>query len=347
MSKRLPAPTNTIALVWAAILGQAVAATAFAGEIDKHCLADLMENGPPAWKKVASFVENIAVAGHEHRVDRTDEKGKPVATTSDTDWSLCWNRPSGLRFLERRYSDVGRRNLYVVNPQYRFNLSGRKDGDQFQLDSGQRFAPKRLPTYDLTEEQFRDLLEAGIKVYGIRLGDLLTDKEFRLDHVAYVPDGSATDKRVLIEWRYLGSEGGRTRRAGGIYLAVLNPQNCWQVDRTEVRIPGSTNWGGWKSEVTYQEADTPVPFPATVAISFSRPAAKLAVDDVHTFDKPTTCERSENEFFLPYYGIPESALGLPATPWWRPWLLYGGSLLGLGLVVYFASSWFRRKRLEA
>jgi hypothetical protein len=43
------------------------------------------------------------------------------------------------------------------------------------LDSGQRFAPRRLQSYDLTEEQFRDLLEAGIRVYGIRLDDLLSD----------------------------------------------------------------------------------------------------------------------------------------------------------------------------
>ena len=171
MPKRPPAPVRTIALIWDVALGHAVTATASGGEIDQRCLADLMENGPLAWKKVASFVENIAVSCQERRVDRTGEGTRVVSTTRNADWSLCWNRPSGLRFLERRDSDTERRNLYVVNPRYRFLLSKLHERDAFQLDSGKRFAPRRQPSYDLTEEKFRDLLEAGIKVYGIRLDD--------------------------------------------------------------------------------------------------------------------------------------------------------------------------------
>ena len=314
------------------------------GEIDQRCLADLKENGPPAWKKVEAFVENIAVVCREDRVDRTEEKGKTVESKLTVLWTLCWNGPAHLRFLDRRHFETGRRNFYVVNPQYRFELAKPSDRDPYQLNSGQRFAPRRTQSYDLREEQFRDLLEAGINVYGIRLSSLIDDKEFRLDRAQYIGESKSERRRVLLEWRYLGSEGGRTRRAGGIYRAELNPANSWQVDRTEVRIPARSDWGGWTEEVSYQPEGGEVPFPSRVRVAFSR--AKMTVEIVHTFEQPTTCQRSEAEFFLPHYGISESALGLPGTLWWPRWLLYGGSLLGLGLVVLFARSRFRRKRAE-
>jgi hypothetical protein len=94
MPKRPRAPAITVVLGWCALFGRALGPIACGGEIDKRCLADLMENGPPAWKKVASFVENIAVTCQEHRVDRTEEGTKTVVTTQNADWSLCWNRPS-------------------------------------------------------------------------------------------------------------------------------------------------------------------------------------------------------------------------------------------------------------
>ena len=87
-------------------------------------------------------------------------------------------------------------------------------------------------------------------------------------------------------------------------------------------------------------------FPATVSISFSLPRAKMTVEAVHTFEKPATCQRSEQEFFLPYYGIPESALGYPGASSW-PRLLYGGGILGMCVAGFYARSRLRRKRADA
>ena len=168
-------------------------------------------------------------------------------------------------------------------------------------------------------------------------------KEFRLDRIEYMPDANAALRRVSIEWRYLGSEGGRTRRAGGIYSTVLNPQNFWQVERTEVRKPASTDWGGWKEEVTYQATDAQILFPETVNISFSLPRAKLKVESVHTFGKPTTCQRSEQEFSLPYYGIPESALGYPGSSWWPRWFMYLSCLVAICLAGFYVRYRLSRK----
>jgi hypothetical protein len=341
-----PRSMTAVALTWGAVFAHAAAAPAGGAGIDQQCLADLKENGPPAWKKVATFVENVAVTCHNRRVDITGEGSSATSAVQNTDWSLCWNRPAGLRFLERRDSDSERRRIFVVNPKYRFELFKVRERDAFQMDSGSRFAPKRRPTYDLTEEQFRSLLEAGIMVYSIRLDDILSDKEFRLDRIEYIPDSKGPTKRVLIEWRYLGSEGGRTRRAGGIYSAELNPANSWQVDRAEVKIPARSDWGGWKQENTFQTTDASIPFPATVTISFTLSRAKLTVDSVQTLGKPTTCERSEAEFYLPYYGIPESALGYLGVPWWRRWLIYGASLASLCLAGFVATLWLRRRRVS-
>jgi hypothetical protein len=314
------------------------------GEIDQRCLAEVREQGVPAWKTVESFVEDIAVVYREERFDRTDEGGKTVESKQTVEWSLCWNRPARLRLLERRDLESARRNFYVVNPRYRFELSKPIDREPYHLNSGQRFAPKRAQSYDLREEQFRDLLEAGIRVYGIKLSALMVDKEFKLDRAQYIADSKSESKRVLLEWRYLGSEGGRTRRAGGIYTAELNPANSWQVDRTEVRIPARSDWRGWKQEVSYQPDGGEVPFPSKVHIAFSLARAKLTVDSVYTFEKPTTCQRSEEEFFLPYYGISENALGYFGASSWPRWLGYGLGLVSVCLAGFYARSRFRRNR---
>ena len=95
------------------LLCHAVAVIAPGDEIDRRCLSDLTENGPPAWKKVASFVENIGVTCQERRVDHQQEGAKTVSTAINSDWSLCWNRQSATRLLERR--DLGserRQSLY-------------------------------------------------------------------------------------------------------------------------------------------------------------------------------------------------------------------------------------------
>lgn len=109
-----------------------------------------------------------------------------------------------------------------------------------------------------------------------------------------------------------------------------------------MRIPARSDWEGWTEEVSYQSEAGEVSFPSRVRVAFSR--AKMTVEIVHTFKKPTTCQRPQAEFFLPHYRLSESALGLPGTLWWPRWLLYGGSLLGLDLVGLFVTSWLRRKR---
>jgi hypothetical protein len=333
---------SAVVLASSLLLGYA----ARSGEIDQRCLAEVKEKGLPAWKKVETYVENIAVVCREDRVDRTEEGGKTVESKQSAEWSLCWNRTARLRLLERRDLASNRRNFYVVNPRYRFELAKPSDRDSYRLNSGQRFAPKRTQSYDLTEVRFRDLLEAGIKVYAIRLSALMDDKEFKLDRAQYIADSKSEPKRVLLEWRYLGSEGGRTRRAGGIYTAELNPANSWQVDRTEVRIPARSDWGNWKEEVSYQPEGGEVPFPSKVHTAFSLPRAKTSVDIVHTLENPTTCQRSEEEFYLPYYGISENALGYFGASSWPRWIVSAGCLCAAGLALFYVRIRRRRKLAE-
>ena len=152
--------------------------------------------GPPAWKKVKAFVENIAVVCREDRVDRTEERGKTIGTRTTPEWSLYWNRPARLRLLERRDLKSGRRNFYVANPRYRFELSKPSSREPYHLNSGQHFAPRRTQSYDPREEQFRDLLEAGIRVYGIRLNSLMDDKEFRLDRAQYIANAQEFEPKT-------------------------------------------------------------------------------------------------------------------------------------------------------
>ena len=78
--------------------------------------------------------------------------------------------------------------------------------------------------------------------------------------------------------------------------------------------------------MTYQATDAQIPFLETVNISFSLPRAKLKVESVHTFGEPTTCQRSEQEFSLLYYGMSERTLGYPGSSWWPRSLLQVNAL---------------------
>jgi hypothetical protein len=319
----------------------------FAGEVDQGCLSDLTQNGPRAWKEVTSFAKNVGVTCKEQRINSTGEGSKAVSQTINARWSLCWNRESSLRYLERRGEDSEASILRVVNPRYRFVVYKRHESDAFQLETGKRAAPGRPQPIDLTEAPFDDFLEAGVRVYGIRLEDILSDKEFRLERVKYIAEPDVVEKRVLVEWQYLGSEAGRTRRAGGVYWAELNPKYSWRVDRAGVRIPAKKEWGDWLQEVAYQQVDANVSFPHTVTILSTSPRTQSRSQFTYTFEKPTTCQRADEEFYLPHYNIPESALGYAqASPWPRI-LLVGGGIVGLAGFYLLSRRWRKPSGLVA
>jgi hypothetical protein len=335
MKTSVPGPTISAAFL--AML--AAHAPVAAGPIDRRCLDDLTRNGPPAWKDVAAFIKDIAVDFQQRRVD-TQEGDKPSVTHNDADRSLCWSRSASRRLLERRDVGTGRRMLTVVNPRYRFQVTRKGDRGPFRLESGKRFSPGSPQTYDINEKQYGNLLEDGMTIQFLTLGEILGDRAFRLTRAEYAPDG-----RAMVEWHYLGTENRiRSRHAGGDYWAELDPKRSWQMLRGGVRIPATGE--DWTKEVTYQPADGHVAFPETAKITSYTPRNKYRIKVVFTLGKPGACRRPEAEYELPYYGIAESALGYPdASPWPRV-LGIGAGVLGLGGGL-FAASRIRRGRAES
>ena len=64
--------------------------------------------------------------------------------------------------------------------------------------SGSRRAARRRTTSP--RNQYRGLLEEGITIQFLALGEIVADKEFRLTRAEYAPDG-----RAIVEWHYLGT----------------------------------------------------------------------------------------------------------------------------------------------
>jgi hypothetical protein len=100
----------------------------------------------------------------------------------------------------------------------------------------------------------------------------------------------------------------------------------------------------WEKAVAYQQTEARVPFPESVRIGIGFPAHQSKTEMTLTFGAPTHCERSEREFYLPHYGISESALGYPDGSI-GPRIVLG--CFGLsGLVGIYGFTWFSRRRAD-
>ncbi len=231
------------------------------------------------------------------------------------------------------------RSRRAVNAGYRFQVAQvRGGGQQWQIVSCRKAEGSAdFNTFESHERDYLWAMESGYRIVGIHLNTFLTDKDFKITAVQYIPGEKKDERRVRLEADYLGPKGSY-RRAGTSYWIELNPENFWLIDRGGLKYRGQKREE--RQEVSYRATASGLPFPSTMKYDQRDPAGGWSFDRLYQFKTPTKCRLEDDEFYLTYYGIPESVLETTST---RPaFRLFALSLGVLGSIA--AVALFRRSR---
>jgi hypothetical protein len=317
---------------------------AHAGEVDSRCLQRLNEEGTAAWKQVAAALDGVEVRCNERRDSTFSGAGGTGSTkTKEATWSLHWLPSKGQRLLEFRWVDAGGRLLEVVNPQYRFKVNRPDNGAMYQVSSAKRTSD----AFDIlgeSEGQHICAMEAGLRACTVRLPDMIAGSDFELREAKYVGAGANGMERVRLECAYKGpTKPGQLE--GATYWAELSPGNFWQVERAGMILP--TGDIEYHQEVSYQPAASSVPFPLVVTYNYILDKGKAKHVYTCTFQPPGPSQRAQEEYFLPFYGIPESVLDPGSRRSWVRVGLVAFGLTGIGVALWLSRRLRRGKLAKA
>lgn len=322
------------------LLLMALEARGDSGGVDKSCVDQVLSQGIPAWKKAASVEDDVQVVCHARVEERSVSKGKVSDVTKDEYWRISWNASKARRIVEHHYIDDGLQGFFVANPEYKFlvgkDASTKRDG--YLLTSCYKYVnPTDVLKFDPAEQTaYNDLLGSGYRILGVSLAELMDRADFKLTGAHYT--GTRDHRLVRIEWECTrGSE--LWRSPGTIYWAELDPSESWLMARGGIRRPKKSM--ELLQETVYQPVEwTGTPFP--LRFTQSARLQDWTRQTTCTFETPQRCNRLDEEYTLPFYGFPETAVR-PSTP--RSWVKLVMIGVGiLGVIISFVLHQFSRKK---
>lgn len=297
--------------------------------IDKSCVERVLSEGVSAWKEAASIEDDVQVICNSRIEERTVGNGKVSAITGDEFWKISWNSSNSRRIIEHEYTGKGAKGIFVANAEYKF-LVGKNPSTEssgYTLNSCYDYTdPKDFFRFEPAEETaYYDLIGSGYRILGVSLIELMNQVDFKLAGARYI---EVEDHRLVrVEWECIrGSE--LWKSPGTDYWADLNPENFWLIVRGGIKMP--TRSMELLQETVYQSIGAgATPFPAR--FTQSARMGNYTKLMTCTFEKPQKCDRSNEEYTLPHYGFPESAVRASAP---RTWVRLVMIVLGvLGVVV--------------
>ncbi len=111
---------------------------------------------------------------------------------------------------------------------------------------------------------------------------------------------------IRIECEYTGGSG-RFRRPGGLYWADLDAGNRWLIERAGIRDAAEGNEE--TVQVTYGSSSNDLPVPVSVKYVHLFKKNGFRQETISEVDTSRGMTHREEEFFLLYYGFPESVVG--------------------------------------
>ncbi len=305
------------------------------GSVDPACVEKINNVALAAWNKAAETENDIEVVCHQQTVTRNPtQKGKePVDDQSE--WKISWSATKKRRIVEREYKNKNnnRHGLHVANNTYKFlvgQLANVDSPNNFELTSASKYElAEDFFKYDPTEESaYSEILNASHQVYFIPLQALLKDADWKLKTARFTDQSTSSDRNVRLEWQCInGAEA--WKKTGALAWVELGPDTSWLVSRCGIRIP---NEGKVDQKIDYQPYKDGL-FPKTVTRNFEVGSSSTSVESFR-FDTPQPFARSEAEFYLPFYGISESVVGVTGTNYWVRAGAIGLALLGVAISIY-------------
>lgn len=212
---------------------------------------------------------------------------------SHLQWSVIFSRYG--MYSEKLNKSNGLKTRTVVNDSYAFQVTD-KEGTYF-------LSRARRPNQQRTD--FENLLGADMELacpdrfpLGISLSDYA-----RADLFEKVNE-TRTDSDLSISLRCKECEH-EILKPGSIYTLRLDPKMQYRVREATMETANGTV----KAEIDYEEIDQLGAMPVRLRISSQYEGYPESKQD-YALSPPIPVSPSREEFFLEYYGIPESAIGI-------------------------------------
>lgn len=231
------------------------------------------------------------------------------------------------------YESGGQRETHrdVINPRYSFSVHKQLPSASWSLASG-RPNGADLSIGNVIRTIRCDALSMlnVASVYSMPLTDIVGDTEhFRVLECREIDHGKAGRiVRCQFQCRHH-----HPRFANEILVVDLLPDQCWALKGFTL----TNEVEGIANVLTNEFQDSPNGVPCLSKTTLVRGTSDVGDTTVIEYEKPTTCNKPSDEFYLPFYGISESAIFPSASPrdWMRYLLIFGGiSLVLIGVFLW-------------
>ncbi len=301
--------------------------SSIAGDVDPVCVSKVESVGPAGWQEAASQMNDIEFAFHK-QIQTLDLTHKKPATTAGSDWTISLLLAKKRRRMDARHVEKGNDGVLVENEEYKFGVARGKSNQENDFKLVKASKQEETGKKDDVGDDFhvvRDSLGASYSLLGLSLNQLLTSPEYKLVVAKFLGEGTTDNRPIRMEWINTSIKGQRL-------WVELGPQTSWMIERCGIKTPEDFEV---LRTVDYQPYAQGV-FPKTVATTMKFP--QYTQTETLTIEPPHPCTRSDAEFYLPYYGIPESVVDVTRT---NPWVRTAAivlSLIGVAVSIYFYRS---------
>lgn len=321
---------NTISLLLLLVVGQA---DGNKPRIESDVLAQIKSDAVREWRGAAQRIREGALEAHgtsETVIGKFKQGGEDVKLRTAVPFDVCLQPSRSLSRVRRRSG--GQVNVAAMNDRYGFEVLSKRE-KPFVLRGVAGSSEKRSKVLHAHEEYRWYLCASHYAWYETPAWDLLDDERFQAVRAERLLSGEHAGGIYLEVMPRTGKEGARDSR----HWIIVNPEARWRVEecginnnRRKAILSLRLHYGGDAS-----------PFPA--AITKLRRSSDPKVAD---FDRTAVqiesvgpCECADEEFFLPYYGIPESVLDVAKASVGvrRMWLAAGFGGLLLAIVLWLAA----------
>lgn len=306
-------------------------------DVDGALLARIKGEAMAAWREAEAFTDELEVTCDERVVESyVDQKGQKGSRSLHWRWTATWDRAHGRRLIELHTPSAGVVSRRVINPTYRFLVYRNEKSAQWVLGFGRRAdvsEGEESASAEQSESKYEYRLKASCRLCGLPLESIFSDPDFTLETAKLRESAFDVQPLVFLQFKYSGARKAY-RRPGGHYWVELDPSRGWRIVKAGFHVPDTAER---VSDHNHYGPETSAPYlPVTVESDWYLPRADFHRHAVFTFTEPQRPRRADDEYYLTYYGIPETALVAQASGGsaiWRTLAILGS--LGILAAVYF------------
>lgn len=301
--------------------------------IQQDVLAQLKADAVREWRGAAQRISDGAFAAHgttETTIGKFKQEGEDVNLRTAVSFDVCLQPSRSLSLVRRRSG--GQVSVAAMNDRYGFEILSKRE-EPFVLRGVAGSSEKRSKVLHAHEE-YRWYLCAGYYAwYETPAWDLLDDERFQVTRAERLVSGEHAGRVYFEAMPRAGKEGARDSR----HWIIVNPEALWRIE--ECGINNNRRKASLSLRSRFEGNATP--FPAAVTklrkssdpqlVDFDRTAIRI--------ESVAPCDCDTEEFYLPYYGIPESVLGAAKASVGvrRTWLAAGFGGLVLAIVLWIVA----------